>query len=231
VSPSVGIVELSTEPQLREAVALQKTIWGFDDADLLPFRMFVVATKIGGLLLGAYERDRLIAFCLSIPGLKPNGKTYLHSHMLGVLPEYRKAGIGRKLKLRQRDDALARGIDLIEWTFDPLEIGNAFFNIERLGAVVRRYVRNQYGVSSSHLHGDLPTDRCVAEWWIRQPRKRAPTVERIDVPADIAAIRQNDSRRAREIQARIASRFEECLARGLTVIGVEGTAYLLGFAE
>jgi predicted GNAT superfamily acetyltransferase len=222
------IRELSTEQELRDAVALQKTIWGFDDADLLPFRMFVVATKIGGQLLGAYDHGRMIAFCLSIPGMKPGGKSYLHSHMLGVLPEYRKAGVGRSLKLRQRDDALARGLRLIEWTFDPLEIGNAFFNIERLGAVVRRYVRNQYGVSSSHLHGDLPTDRCVAEWWIAEPRKTAPVLERIHVPTDIAALRSAEPGRAREIQARIASEFETCFARGLAVIGVEGTSYLLG---
>src|SRR5580692_12267528 len=158
--------------------------------------MFVVATKIGGQLLGAFDGDRMVAFCVAIPGLKQGGKVYLHSHMLGVLPEYRNAGVGRQLKLRQRDDALARGIDLIEWTFDPLDLKNAWFNIERLGVVVRRYLRNQYGVSSSALHGGLPTDRLVAEWWIAKPREKAEVVERIDVPADIE--------RARAQQAEIA---------------------------
>jgi predicted GNAT superfamily acetyltransferase len=214
------IRELSTEPELREAVALQKTIWGWEDADLLPFRMFVVATKIGGQLLGAFDGDRMIAFCVAIPGLKPGGKVYLHSHMLGVLPEFRNVGVGRQLKLRQKDDALARGIDLIEWTFDPLDLKNAHFNIERLGAIVRRYVRNQYGVSSSHLHGGLPTDRLVAEWWIRKPRAKVDVIDRIHVPADIAG--------ARAQQARVADQFERCFARGLAVIGVEGTHYLLG---
>ena len=142
------IRELNSErQQFREAVALQKTIWGFERCELLPLRLFVVATKIGGQVFGAYDDGRMVAFCLAIPGLKPDGKIYLHSHMLGVLPGYRNAGIGRQLKLRQRDDALARGIDLIEWTFDPLDIKNAYFNIERLGAIVRRYVRNQYGES------------------------------------------------------------------------------------
>jgi predicted GNAT superfamily acetyltransferase len=216
----IRIRELSNEPELREAVALQKTIWGFEDADLLPFRMFVVATKIGGQLLGAFEGDRMIAFCVSIPGLKKGGKVYLHSHMLGVLPEYRNAGVGRKLKLRQRDDALAREIDLIEWTFDPLDVKNAHFNIERIGAIVRRYARNQYGVSSSALHGGLPTDRLVAEWWIGKPRPQAEVIERIQVPADIGS--------ARTQQAGIANRFERCFSRGLTVIGFEGTSYLLG---
>ena len=94
--------------------------------------------------------------------------------MLGVLPGISQfAGVGRTLKLTQRDDALRRGIELIEWTFDPLEIKNAFFNMERLGAIVRRYVPNQYGTTSSPLHGGLPTDRCIAEWWISSPRVKA----------------------------------------------------------
>jgi len=224
----IEIRELSTEPELREAVALQKTIWGFEDADLLPFRMFVVATKIGGHLLGGFDGDRMIAFCVAIPGLKPGGKVYLHSvylhsHMLGVLPEYRNAGVGRQLKVRQRDDALARGIDLIEWTFDPLDVKNAYFNIERLGAIVRRYLRNQYGVSSSVLHGGLPTDRLVAEWWIAKPHSKVEAIERIQVPADIET--------ARTRQAEIADQFERWFARGLAVVGFEGTSYLLGVLQ
>jgi predicted GNAT superfamily acetyltransferase len=214
------IRELSSHPELREAVALQKTIWGWDDADLLPFRMMVVATKIGGQLLGAFVDGKMVAFCLAIPGLKPPAKPYLHSHMLGVLPEYRNAGLGRQLKLHQRGDALARGLDLVEWTFDPLELKNAYFNIERLGSIVRRYERNQYGLSSSRLHGGLPTDRCVAEWWIRKPRERFEVAERISVPADIAE--------ARAMQSKIADRFERCFARGLTVFGMENGCYLLG---
>jgi predicted GNAT superfamily acetyltransferase len=216
----IGIRELGTHDELREVVALQKTIWGFEDADLLPFRMLVVATKIGGQLLGAFDGDRMVAFCLAIPGLKPDGAAYLHSHMLGVLAEYRNHGVGRQLKMRQRDDALARGIDLIEWTFDPLEIKNAHFNVERLGAIVRRYLRNQYGASSSPLHGGLPTDRLVAEWWIRNPREKAEVVERISIPADIAE--------ARDLQSKIADQFESCFGRGLAVVGMSGNSYLLG---
>ena len=214
------IRELRTEPELRAAVALQKTIWGFEDADLLPFRMFVVATKIGGQLLGAFEDGRMVGFCVAIPGVKPGNQVYLHSHMMGVLPEFQNRGIGRELKMRQKEDALSRGIELIEWTFDPLDMKNAHFNIERLGVVVRRYVRNLYGVSSSLLHGGLPTDRCVAEWWIGRERARVDVVERIEVPPDIRA--------ARVKQGEIASRFEDAFARGLTVFGVERSAYLLG---
>ncbi|HWF11309.1 MAG TPA: GNAT family N-acetyltransferase [Bryobacteraceae bacterium] len=216
----IEIRELSEEAELRETVALQKIIWGWDDADLLPFRMLVVATKIGGQLLGAFDGDRLIAFCLAIPGLKKDGKVYLHSHMLGVLPEYRNAGLGSRLKLRQKEDALARGIDLIEWTFDPLELKNAYFNVERLGVVIRQYVRNQYGISTSALHGGVPTDRCVAEWWIREPRPTAEIVERIAVPTEITE--------ARAQQARIADEFERAFGHGLAAVGMEGNQYLLG---
>ncbi len=234
--------QLTTHAQFAEAVRLQQKIWGFEDIELLPVRLFVVATKVGGHAFGAYDGDRMIGFCLAIPGLKPGGKYYLHSHMLGVLPEYRNAGVGRKLKLAQRQEALQREIPLIEWTFDPLEIKNAFFNVERLGAIVRRYVLNQYGTTSSHLHGGLPTDRCIAEWWVGSPRveaivnkhtfERNPTEFRISVPADIAEIRTNDHKRAREIQRRISEQFLEQFGKGLAVIGFErpddaGT-YLLG---
>jgi predicted GNAT superfamily acetyltransferase len=202
----------------------------------------VVATKIGGQAFGAFDGKRMVGFCLSIPGLKSGAKSYLHSHMLGVLPAYRDSGVGRTLKLAQRDDALARGIDLIEWTFDPLEIKNAYFNVERLGAVVRRYVLNQYGTTTSHLHGGLPTDRCVAEWWIASPRAKAiiagqkfqrnPVDARITIPAEITDIRMKDPNRARAIQKQASDEFTAAFDRGLAVIGFEKSeqagTYLLG---
>ncbi len=166
----IEIRALSTEAEFAEAVDLQKRIWNFADIELLPVRLFVVANKVGGHSFGAYDGARMVGFLLAIPGIKAGATSYLHSHMLGVLSEYRDLGLGRKLKLRQRDDAIARGIDLVEWTFDPLEIKNAFFNMERLGAIVRRYVENQYGTTSSPLHGGLPTDRCTAEWWVASER-------------------------------------------------------------
>src|ERR1051326_4556989 len=164
---------LSGHAEFAEAVRLQKVIWGFDDLELLPVRFFVVASRVGGQTLGAFEGERMAGFLLAIPGVKKDtGMRYLHSHMLGVLHDYRDAGAGRMLKLAQREDALARGIPLVEWSFDPFEVKNAYFNLERLGAVVRRYVRNMYGITASPLHGDLPTDRCMAEWWIGQDRAR-----------------------------------------------------------
>lgn len=239
---AITIRQLREHEEFAEVVRLQQEIWGFQDVELLPLRLFVVADKIGGQVLGAFDADRMVAFCLCIPGLKSGGKLYLHSHMLGVLPEYRNTGLGRRMKLTQRQYALAQGVDLIEWTFDPLEIRNAFFNIERLGAIVRRYVPNQYGTTTSHLHGGLPTDRLVAEWWIGSPRvqafcegqpfQRSMTDARIAVPENIGYLREHDAVRAREIQTDVGSQFQQYFSAGLAVIGYErndqGGAYLLG---
>ncbi len=235
---TVKIEQLSDLDQFSTAVRLQKEIWGFHDVELLPRRLFVVASKIGGQLLGAFDGARMVAFCLCIPGLKPGGVPYLHSHMLGVLPEYRNTGLGRRMKLAQRDYALANHIDLIEWTFDPLEIKNAFFNIERLGAIIRRYVYNQYGTTTSHLHGGLPTDRLIAEWWIRSPRVTArlgkfnganPAAsikpeQIISVPAAVEQQRRTTPRLALEAQTRVSQQFDAAFRAGLAVTGFERAA-------
>jgi predicted GNAT superfamily acetyltransferase len=241
----IEVRALTTHAEFAAAVKLQQEIWGFDEIELLPVRLFVVANKVGGQVFGAFDGDRMVGFCLSIPGLKKGGEFYLHSHMLGVRPEYRNSGVGRLLKLQQREEALGRGIDLIEWTFDPLELKNAYFNMERLGAIVRRYVMNQYGTTSSHLHGGLPTDRCTAEWWLKSPRVlailngsdygRPPVLERISIPAEISQIRETDPQRAREIQLRVSDEFQDAFDRDLAVIGFERSeaagTYLLGTWE
>ncbi len=250
----IDVRRLSTLFEFSEALQLQQEIWGFTDSELLPLRFFVVTNKIGGQALGAFVGNKMVGFCLAIPGIKLDGHTFLHSHMLGVLASHRNMGVGGELKLAQRTDALERGIDLIEWTFDPLELKNAYFNIERLGAIVRRYVENQYGASSSPLHGTLPTDRCVAEWWIASSRVKrvldaqagrvaseepvstganhSSIKERISVAAAIDHIKYEDPQRAREIQRTNAARFQVCFDHGLAVIGFEQTkqeaVYLLG---
>jgi predicted GNAT superfamily acetyltransferase len=229
--PKIDIRPLNDPDQFRRAVELQKAIWGFDDVDLLPVRFFIVVTKIGGQAFGAYDSDRMVAFCIAIPGLKRGDQTYLHSHMLGVLPDYRDYGIGRMLKLRQREQALSEGVNLIEWTFDPLELKNAWFNIERLGCIVRRYVRNQYGISSSRLQAGLPTDRCTAEWWIatdwakaaieRRRRSLPPIAARIAIPNDIDRLKRDDPQSARNIQAAASAQFLEHFEKGLAVVAFE----------
>ena len=238
----IKVRSLTENSEFEEAVALQKTIWGFEEIELLPVRLFVVATKVGGQVFGGYDDGRMVAFLLAIPGLKPQGQYYLHSHMMGVLSDYRNAGIGRMLKLKQREEALSRGIFLVEWTFDPLELKNAYFNIERLGAVVRRYVLNQYGTTTSALHGGLPTDRCVAEWYLDDAKvtglldsgklERLPEAARIEVPVAIQDWKLSDPARARETQAAISEQFQEHFRAGFAVLGFERSedkgTYILG---
>ncbi len=226
VRPCTGIEEF------RSCVEVQKEVWHFSDADLVPLRMFVVAEKVGGQVIGAFEGRELVGFALSVPGTRA-GHSYLHSHMLAVRENYRDLGLGRRMKLVQREDALARGIELIEWTFDPLEIKNAYFNLERLGAIARRYVVNQYGITSSPLHGSLPTDRLVAEWWLRSRRVETllqsgahPAVRAecgIAVPAEIYAWRKSpaDEAKAREVQSRNREQFQRAFADSLAALGYE----------
>lgn len=168
----IEIRKIVSIPEMEACVQLQQSVWQFQDLDIIPRRMFAVANAVGGQVLGAWDEARLIGYILAIPGLR-EGQPYFHSHMLAVAPEYRNLGIGKMLKIAQREDALARGIELIEWTFDPLEIKNAFFNIEKLGAIVRRYTADFYGASTSPLHGNLPTDRLHAEWWLNSERVRS----------------------------------------------------------
>lgn len=230
--------------ELRACVALQKEVWNFSDAELVPSRMFVVAEKVGGQVMGAFNGSEMVGFALSVPGTR-SGRVYLHSHMLAVRKEYRNGGLGRRLKLLQREDALARGIELIEWTFDPLEIKNAYLNLERLGAIARRYNINQYGITSSPLQGGLPSDRLIAEWWLKSKRVKTllatgknpafKTELKIEVPAQIYEWKTapETKNRAHQVQERNRDKFLDAFSRGLAVLGYERNAqgdgkFLLG---
>ncbi len=218
--------------ELRACVALQKEIWNFTDAELVPLRMFVVADKVGGQVMGAFDGNEMVGFALSVPGTR-SGHVYLHSHMLAVRKEHRNSGLGRRLKLLQRDDALSRGIELIEWTFDPLEIKNAYLNIEKLGAIVRRYNINQYGLTSSPLQGGLPSDRLIAEWWLKSTRVEAllttgknPSFRQqiaIEVPAQIYGWKAAAETRskAQQVQERNRDQFLRSFDDRLAVLGYE----------
>jgi predicted GNAT superfamily acetyltransferase len=240
---NISIRPLSTLEQFERCVVLQLEVWGYSDGDVIPRRVFVVAQRIGGQVLGAFDGDTLIGFAMSLPGYR-DGKSYLHSHMLAVQPQYRNAGIGRRLKLAQRDDAIARGFDLMEWTFDPLEIRNAHLNIARLGVIVRRYQPDFYGPSSSPLQGGLPTDRLYAEWWLRSDRvvsilrgeaRPIEVIERVTVPHAIYQWKQDAQQRnlALALQSKNREALDSAFHRGLAVIGYERDAqgdgtFLLG---
>jgi predicted GNAT superfamily acetyltransferase len=232
----IQIAPLTALADFERCIELQLAVWGYSDGDLVPRRVFVVAERIGGQVIGAFDRDVMVGFAMSLPGYR-EGKPYLHSHMLAVLPEYRNAGLGRRLKLAQRDDALARGFDLMEWTFDPLEIKNAHLNIARLGAISRRYLPDFYGPSTSPLQGRLPTDRLVAEWWLRSARVRrtlgeltateapasAPATVQVQVPAAVTDWKRSPDRRklAESLQMGNRLALESAFARGLGITGYE----------
>ncbi len=226
---SIEVRNCTEVEEFRAFVALQKEVWGFADNELVPLRIFSLAPKIGGQVIGAWKGQELVGFAFSIPGVR-NGHAYLHSHMLAVKNEHRNSGLGRRLKLFQREDAIAHGYELIEWTFDPLEIKNAYFNLERLGAIARRYNINQYGITSSPLQGFLPTDRLVAEWWLKSKRVEAllcneaqPAFQeemRIEVPAEIYAWKANaDTRRkAADLQLHNREQFLKAFSQGLSCL-------------
>jgi predicted GNAT superfamily acetyltransferase len=161
---------LTTIEECRAVAALEKIVWGYTDAeDVVPPPVLIVSIKRGGILLGAFDDDgQMKGFVYSIPALK-NGRLSQWSHMLGVVPDARACGLGRRLKLAQRQAALDLGIDLIEWTYDPLQAANAHLNLAKLGVIVEEYEENIYGDSSSPLHRGTPTDRFVAEWRLREP--------------------------------------------------------------
>jgi predicted GNAT superfamily acetyltransferase len=220
-------------------VALQREIWGEQDLEVEPATMFVVAAHTGGQVLGAFADGSMIGYTLAMAGLR-NGAAYLHSHMTGVRARYRDRGVGRMLKVFQREEALSRDIRLIEWTFDPLEMRNAHFNLNRLGAICRRYLPNLYGVTSSPLHRGLATDRLVAEWYLDSPRVMASLnnelpatscASAIEIPASLDEWKASDVARVQTIQAAAREQFVECFAKGYAAIAVAktdaGSAYQL----
>ncbi|MDQ2832564.1 MAG: GNAT family N-acetyltransferase [Acidobacteriota bacterium] len=217
-----------TLPQMRECVKLQRAIWNDPDEDLIPPMLLVVANKIGGQVLLARDGAKAVGFALAFPAFRGESR-YLHSHIVGVVPEYQNRGVGRRIKVKQRELALEAKISSLEWTFDPLALRNAHFNVVRLGAVIRRFHANLYGVTASPLHGGLPTDRVVAEWRLSSARVESalagkdPVVEsdavRIVVPAVIEEWKTAAPDLAAEVQSRLKLQFEEQFGRGFAVTG------------
>jgi predicted GNAT superfamily acetyltransferase len=226
--------------EFQRCVALQREIWGEEDLEVEPATLFVVAEETGGQVLGAFDGERLVGYTLAVVGFR-DGTVFLHSHMTGVHGDYRDRGVGRALKLLQREEALGRGIRLIVWTFDPLEIRNAHFNLNRLGAIARKYLPNLYGLTTSPLHLGLPTDRLWAEWQLdsgrvvaavsdlaKEPEDAPATIE---LPAELDRWKQSDTAAVAKVQARVREEFTGWFARSYAAVGVRksaaGVAYLL----
>jgi predicted GNAT superfamily acetyltransferase len=243
--------------EMEACVQLQIETWGYDEGDVTARKTFMLAQKIGGQVLGAFDSEiaagqpgeqgkALVGFAMSLPGFKgtENGpQPYLHSHMLAVRASHRNRGLGAQLKWEQRREALSRGIKRMEWTFDPLVIPNAFLNIHRLGAISSAYLVDFYGVSSSRLQGGLPTDRLLAEWELGSPRVEAifaqrPAAaqcieERILVPAPIERWKTSEASRERALDVQLENRrkFQDAFSRGLVVLGFSRDAEGNGIFE
>lgn len=229
--------------EFEACVRVEREVWRSSDIDVVPIPLFVVAAETGGQVLGAFDGPELIGFTMAIVGWRAR-KPFLHSHMTAVRDGCRDRGVGRRLKLFQRKDALERGIALVEWTFDPLVTKNAYFNFMRLGAIARRYLPDAYGITTSPLHGSLPTDRLVAEWHLRSRRvvgilAQAETIPprlskkavRVTIPSNIEELRSTHPSGARELQSEVRAEFLKRFAEGYaasTVTSSEGgTDYIL----
>jgi predicted GNAT superfamily acetyltransferase len=236
----ITIRHLDTVSEYDECVRLERAVWGKEIS--VPNGMFIAAHHTGGQVFAAFDGPKMIGFTLAVAGIREfalnanavaEGKytPFIHSHMTAVLQEYRNSGVGRRLKLFQRQDALDRGIPLVEWTYDPLEVKNAYFNFARLGIVVRRYIPNCYGITESPLHSGLPTDRFVPEWWLGSERVKAIVgarplpvgriADRISLPRNLPEIKAGDRSAALQVQSEFRARCEEAFAAGLVVSGIE----------
>jgi predicted GNAT superfamily acetyltransferase len=216
--------------ELEKCVELQRESWGLADIDVIPVRMMVTQIRVGGLVLGAFQGNELVGFLSAMPGIR-DGKPYWYSQMLAVRNTYRDRGLGSGLKLAQRDQARARGIRLIEWTFDPLEAKNAYLNIAKLGVIVRRYYVNLYGATASEMQRGLESDRVISEWWVDKPRVPVEgDIRRVYIPADIQALKKQSVQSAQDVQLRVRRQFLVNLQDDYFVAGferkVDGSEYL-----
>jgi predicted GNAT superfamily acetyltransferase len=231
--PEYSIRPCETRDELAACVELQKTIWGYAVNEVYPLRLFINLAKIGGHVLGAFTpAGELVGFVASMPAWHGR-RRYFHSLSLGVEPAHENRGLGRALKLAQRKKSLRAGIECIEWTFDPLKSKNSYFNLIRLGAVAHRYLPDHYGPVQSRVQQGLPSDRLVAEWWLKsprvrralagkpvRPRKKKP-VRTVEIPLNIGKLAEEQPSEARAVQLRVREQLLDAFARKLAITGFE----------
>jgi predicted GNAT superfamily acetyltransferase len=224
----IQIRECATLDQLAECVQLQRDVFQLPEVELSPVRHFIVTKNAGGFTLGAYDGDKLAGFVLSVPAIV-RGEHAFYSHMTGVRAEYQSHGIGAKLKWAQRTRALAAGVKYIKWTFEPVKARNAYFNLEKLGAIVAEYEVNFYGVdytTAPDAKIGLASDRLIAEWHLESPKVtalaagekfidgRTPDAE-VVITNDWPGLVALDPEAALAEQLRIRSEFQAGFAAGL----------------
>jgi predicted GNAT superfamily acetyltransferase len=184
---AIEIRPVKTEDEYHAVERLQREIWGAQDIEIIGFETLMTAHKNGGVMLGAFDivegEERMVGFVFGFVGLAADGRIKHCSHIAGALPGYRDRGVGYALKLKQREIVLAQGIDLITWTFDPLESRNARFNFHKLGATCGVYLRNLYGAMRDKLNAGLPSDRFQVDWRVASPRVEARLRGEAGVPS------------------------------------------------
>lgn len=232
----IEIRECTTIGEFSECVQIQREVFALPEIELSPVRHLVVTKNAGGFSLGAWDGKRLAGFTLSVPAYI-NGRPAFYSHMTAIRPEYQSLGLGARMKWVQRERALSEGIDYIRWTFEPVKARNAYFNLEKLGAVTRDYRANFYGTdygTARDLEGKrlgLDSDRLMADWELRDPRVEALAagerqVASVDRPkAEIVTVNdwfqlvEEDVENARSELLRIRGEFQSAFARGLVARG------------
>lgn len=199
----MDIRELRSQAELHAVEEMQKEVWQCSDLEVLPAIHMTAAREVGSILLGAFDGAELIGFVYGFPGFE-HGERVIHSDMLAVRDAYRDRGVGRALKLAQREHALARGVKRITWTFDPLQARNAYLNFEKLGVTADRYLRDFYGETTSPLHAG-GTDRLWVTWHLDSRPPLRETAQRVPIGSRLAT-REN---------------FERAFASGLIAAGFD----------
>ena len=212
---SITVRPLVTTAELDAAVDLQREIWNCSDLEIEPRSILTVASRFSGQMLGAFDGDRMVGFASSFASYPPG---HLHSHRVGVHAAYQNRGVGRLLKLAQREDALAHGVSEICWSFDPLQTRNAHFNLNRLGGIARTFLPNLYGETSSPLHGGLPTDRVLLEWHLVS-RRVLMALESTPLDPSAESYEIEIPQPEREAQALLATQLQRAFAQGDAITG------------
>jgi predicted GNAT superfamily acetyltransferase len=241
---NIKIRECLTPAELADCVQLQRDVFALPEIEISPVRHLIVTKNAGGFTLGAFVENKLVGFVLSVPAVLRGEKAF-YSHMTAVLPEFQSYGIGAKLKWAQREKSLAAAVKFIKWTFQPVQARNAFFNLEKLGAIVRHYEPNFYGTDYSTLPetGDkigLDSDRLFAEWHLENPKVTALAKgekfietqefkQTIEIPKNWNELVTENFQAAINEQNRVKTEFQKAFAQGLTAKGFdrESARYLL----
>jgi predicted GNAT superfamily acetyltransferase len=216
VISDIHIRDIDEVAEMRDVEELQKEVWGIPDLDVVPLTQLVATKEAGGVLIGAFDGETLVGFVYGFPSFE-RGKLAHHSHMLAVKPPYRNFDLGRRLKLAQRDRVVAQGIEMISWTFDPLQSLNAHFNFNKLGVIADRYLPDFYGEDPASFLHQTGTDRLWVSWFVSRERRDSVAGAdqvAIEIPSDINAL---SLEAALQWRAKTRREFMEALEAGYIV--------------